>query len=172
MEEGESILVFPGGAREVFKRKNEAHQLIWKQRTGFARLAIQYGYDIIPFAALGGDDCFDIAIDADDVQNNKVSKWMIEKLKLEKKLRGGDMIPTIATGVARTPVPRPERLYFSFGERISTTHTVPSKQGEWYIREIVAQSIEKQLAMLEDYRQQDREKNWSWLRKKLTHEHI
>lgn len=168
MQNGESILVFPGGAREVFKRKNEAHQLIWKQRTGFARMAIEHGYDIVPFAALGGDDCFEIAVDADDIQNNKVASWMLKKLHLEDKTRDGEILPTISTGIAKLPIPRPERLYFSFGERISTQNSTASKQGEWYVRELVAQSIEQQLMELDRYRQQDRLENWGWLRKKLT----
>ena len=52
MEAGQHILVFPGGGREVMRRKGEAYQLIWKQRTGFARLAIEHGYDIIPFGSV------------------------------------------------------------------------------------------------------------------------
>ncbi len=39
MQQGYSILVFPGGGREVLKRKGEAYQLIWKQRYGFLKLA-------------------------------------------------------------------------------------------------------------------------------------
>lgn len=171
MQNGESILVFPGGAREVFKRKNEKHQLIWKERTGFARLAIQHGYDIVPFAALGGDDCFDIAIDADDIQNNKASMWLLNKLNLQDKIRGGEMLPTLATGLAKLPIPRPERLYFNFGERISTKGVAATQQGQWCVREQVQDSIEKLLMELQHYRDQDRVENWSWLRKKMTHEH-
>ena len=78
MQKGESILVYPGGSREVFKRKGEKYQLIWKQRTGFARMAIEHGYDIIPFAALGGDDCYDIVLDANDIQSNKFSSGLIK----------------------------------------------------------------------------------------------
>jgi len=33
MRRGEHLLVFPGGAREVFKHKGEAYRLIWKERT-------------------------------------------------------------------------------------------------------------------------------------------
>ena len=37
MERGEAILVFPGGGREVMKRKDEDYVLIWKERLGFVR---------------------------------------------------------------------------------------------------------------------------------------
>ena len=35
MQQGYSILVFPGGGREVLKREGEQYHLIWKQRYGF-----------------------------------------------------------------------------------------------------------------------------------------
>ena len=65
MGERESILVFPGGAREVFKRKGEKYRLLWGDRMGFAHLAIEHGYSIVPFSAVGAEDAFDILIDAD-----------------------------------------------------------------------------------------------------------
>ncbi len=63
----ESILVFPGGAREVFKRKGEKYKLIWGERVGFARMAIQHRYPIIPFAAVGAEEAWDIVLDANDL---------------------------------------------------------------------------------------------------------
>ena len=62
---GEAVLVYPGGGREVAKRKGEKYQLIWKQRTGFARLAIEAGCLIVPFGAVGAEDSYDILLDAD-----------------------------------------------------------------------------------------------------------
>ena len=67
MRAGESILVFPGGGREVAKRKGEKYKLIWKNRVGFARMAIRFGCPIVPFAAVGAEDAFDILLDANDL---------------------------------------------------------------------------------------------------------
>ena len=53
---GQHLMVFPGGQREVFKRKNEAYRLIWKERIGFVTLAAAFGYPIVPFASLGADE--------------------------------------------------------------------------------------------------------------------
>lgn len=36
MQAGQSILVFPGGGREVMRRKGEAYRLIWKRCRGGA----------------------------------------------------------------------------------------------------------------------------------------
>jgi 1-acyl-sn-glycerol-3-phosphate acyltransferase len=60
MEAGEHVLVFPGGRREVCKQKGEAYQLIWRNRTGFAHMAVAHGYDIIPVATIGAEEMFDI----------------------------------------------------------------------------------------------------------------
>ena len=168
MESGQSIIVFPGGAREVMRRKGEKYQLIWKKRTGFARLAIEHGYDIIPFASVGADDCFDIVIDANDIQQNATARKVLKAFKLNDKLRGGDIMPPIPVGVGYLPIPKPQRFYFSFGERISTLNVEDDEQGIWDIREQVAQSIEDQISELKKYRPTDKKQNWSWLRKKLT----
>ena len=63
MDERQTVLVFPGGSREVNKRRGEKYQLMWKERIGFARLAIEYGYPIVPFAAVGAEEMLDIVID-------------------------------------------------------------------------------------------------------------
>jgi 1-acyl-sn-glycerol-3-phosphate acyltransferase len=43
MRDRQTVLVFPGGAREVNKRRGEKYQLMWKERLGFARLSIERG---------------------------------------------------------------------------------------------------------------------------------
>ncbi len=58
-------MVFPGGGREVNKRKNERYKLVWKNRLGFARLAIQHAYPIVPFASVGAEHGIDIVLDTD-----------------------------------------------------------------------------------------------------------
>jgi len=114
MRAGESILVFPGGGREVCKRKGEKYGLVWKERTGFARMAIEHGYPIIPVSAIGADDCFDILIDANDILNTPL-RGPIERLGLRE-----DLIPPLIRGVGLSVWPRPERFYFRFGEVIET----------------------------------------------------
>jgi hypothetical protein len=41
MRDHQTILVFPSGSREVFKRRGQQYQLLWRERMGFARLAIE-----------------------------------------------------------------------------------------------------------------------------------
>ena len=54
------VLLFPGGAREVVKRKDEAYQLMWKETPDFVRLAAKCKALIVPFAAVGADDAYDV----------------------------------------------------------------------------------------------------------------
>ena len=57
---------------QVNKRKGEMYKLIWKDKPDFVRMAAKSNALIIPFAAVGGDDAFDIAMDTDEVLANPV----------------------------------------------------------------------------------------------------
>ncbi|MDF1667086.1 MAG: lysophospholipid acyltransferase family protein, partial [Planctomycetota bacterium] len=85
MSQGESILVFPGGAREVAKKKGEKYQLIWKSRVGFARMAIKHQCTIVPFAAVGVEDMFDIVLDSDGVMATPLG-FLLRELSFRKDL--------------------------------------------------------------------------------------
>lgn len=167
MQQGESVLVFPGGAREVMRRRDEKYSLIWKRRTGFARMAIQNGYDIIPFASVGADDCFDILYDADDLQRSNMLRPLLGQKSVARIFRNGDVLPPMVRGLGPTLLPRPQRFYFSFGQRISSAEFGAGEDDLWALREQVAERIEMQITSLLDYREQDR-LNWSMLRKTLT----
>lgn len=57
MKAGQPLLVFPGGSDEVFRtRKIEPYTLLWKERKGFAKLALEHGYTIVPIASVGADE--------------------------------------------------------------------------------------------------------------------
>ncbi|MBW2243696.1 MAG: acyltransferase family protein [Deltaproteobacteria bacterium] len=122
-EDGEQVLVFPGGGREVTRRKGEAYQLIWKERIGFARLAIEHGVPIVPFASVGVDDMFEILADANDLMDSPIGS-LLERLGVTEKswwFRGGEMIPPISWGSGPAGLPRLERQYFHFSAPIDVT---------------------------------------------------
>jgi 1-acyl-sn-glycerol-3-phosphate acyltransferase len=112
MHRGENILVFPGGAREVNKRKGEKYELIWRERLGFARLAIEHSYSIVPFAAVGAEEMLDVIVD----ETNPA----YQKFAAATKKVTGLPLPPIVRGLGPTPLPRPQRLYFWFGGPIRT----------------------------------------------------
>ncbi len=49
---GESVLLFPGGARELYGPKDV---IDWKGRRGYARIAAKAGVPVVPFAIAGAD---------------------------------------------------------------------------------------------------------------------
>lgn len=174
MRAGESVLVFPGGAREVWRRRDEQYTLVWKQRLGFVRQAILHGYDIIPFASVGPDDCYTVLADANDALGMPWLRRLIEHEGLCQWLRGGDMIPPLGIGIGLTLLPRPERFYFGFGARIPTVHLSGQEQDEqvlWQVREQVADAINAQVRQLAVLREDDRATGWGWLRRTLTAAH-
>ena len=153
MRRGDLIMVFPGGAREVAKRKGERYQLIWKNRLGFAVMAIEGRYPIVPFASMGIEDALDIVLDTDN-------PLMAPARKLAKKLLNVEPLP-IARGIGLTPIPRPERLYFWFGKPISTLEYegVANEDNARELRARTAASIEGGLDYLFAEREKDPERS-------------
>jgi 1-acyl-sn-glycerol-3-phosphate acyltransferase len=150
MERGDLILVFPGGGREVTKRKGERYQLIWKNRLGFAKMAIEGGYPIVPFAAVGTEHSMDILMDAD----NPV---MAPARALFKAVLGTPDTPPIVRGIGLTPIPRPERLYFWFGEPLPTDSYggVTDDANARALRSHAANAVEHGIKFLLEVREQD-----------------
>ena len=58
MRHNETVLVYPGGGREIAKFRGEEYRLRWEGRSGFARVAIESDYPIIPVGLVGGDDVY------------------------------------------------------------------------------------------------------------------
>ena len=120
-ERGEAVLVFPGGGREVMKRKGEKYKLIWKERVGFARLAIEYGVPIVPFASVGVEDMFEIVADAEDILRSPVGELLrVLGVTEQPWFRHGEVVPPLTRGAGPAGLPRIERQYFLFGAPIDT----------------------------------------------------
>jgi len=152
LAQGSSLLVFPGGAREVARRKGEKYPVLWKQRMGFARLAIKHGCTIIPFSAVGMDDALDVVMDAEDFHGSALGPL----LKL-LNVRPERTMP-VARGVGKTPIPRPERLYFRFAPPVETAHLQGRHEEEDVVRQIredVRTRVEEGIQILLAHREQD-----------------
>ncbi|RIK92961.1 MAG: acyltransferase [Proteobacteria bacterium] len=151
-QRGEAVLVFPGGGREVMKRKGERYKLVWKERIGFARLAIEHGVPIVPFASVGVDDMFEIVVDAEDILRSPVGD-LLRAIGVTKQawFRGGEVIPPIAVGTGPAGLPRLERQYFLFGPPIDTRRFRGAHEDAarcLALRREVQQAIEMQIADL------------------------
>lgn len=161
-EAGEAVLVFPGGGREVMKHKHERYKLIWKERVGFARLAIQYGVPIVPFASVGVEDMFEIVVDADDILRSPVGDLLRALGVSEQRwFRHGEVIPPLARGRGLGPLPRLERQYFLFGAPIDTTAWAgrqDDSQACYALRTQVQTAVESQIGQLIELRDADPER--------------
>jgi 1-acyl-sn-glycerol-3-phosphate acyltransferase len=148
MRRGEPILVFPGGAREVNKRAGEDYKLIWKKRYGFVRLAIEHGYPIVPFAALGGDDNFEVLIDID----SRVMQPLAAVLERVGGERAKEVVPPVAVG------PHLQRFYFAFAEPIETLPYGDRHRDQRTLRKVrdkVSRAVERELQGLREVRDAD-----------------
>ncbi len=150
MKNREHITVYPGGAREASKRRGEKYRLIWKKRTGFARMAIEHGYDIIPVAQVGAEESYDVVMGADEIMESKFGEWLREKGIAQKYLKDGDTMFPLARGLAFTPLPRPEKQYYAFGPRISTDgYNGKTDDGTlWELRSTVEMHLELEMTRL------------------------
>ncbi|EKV02233.1 1-acyl-sn-glycerol-3-phosphate acyltransferase [Leptolyngbya sp. PCC 7375] len=58
LQRGASVLVFPGGAQDVFRPHRERHQIQLMGRTGFIKLALRERVPIVPVISTGAHDTF------------------------------------------------------------------------------------------------------------------
>jgi 1-acyl-sn-glycerol-3-phosphate acyltransferase len=149
---GEPVLVFPGGAREVYKRRGQRYELLWGKRTGFARMAIAAGCPIVPFGAVGAEDRFDVLLDMD-------SRIAAPVRALVRKVAGRDDVGTLLVkGSGPLGLPRPDRLYFRFGAPISTARWAGRDDDPAALvecRDLVKAEVEGHIAALRAYREGD-----------------
>ncbi len=60
LDAGLSMAVYPGGSREIFNTDHRSKNTILelKNRSGFVRLAVQYGVPLVPVAVFGERDAY------------------------------------------------------------------------------------------------------------------
>mmetsp|Transcript_9431 Transcript_9431/g.28688 ORF Transcript_9431/g.28688 Transcript_9431/m.28688 type:complete len:151 (-) Transcript_9431:902-1354(-) len=72
LKRGDPTLLYPGGVREAFKstKRGESYKLFWPEvynSADFAPVAARFNATIVPVAAIGAEDSFNMIADADDV---------------------------------------------------------------------------------------------------------
>lgn len=93
LRKGELVGVYPGGIEDSWKlTTTQKYRLQWGHRAGFARVAIRAGVPIVPVAALGIDEMYDV---------------VAREPVLGRRLLGSPRYDLpIALGVLGTPIPR------------------------------------------------------------------
>ncbi|OBB96407.1 lysophospholipid acyltransferase family protein [Mycobacterium sp. 852002-40037_SCH5390672] len=144
MRHDETILVFPGGGGEIAKFKGEEYMLRWQGRSGFARLAVENGYPIVPVGLVGGDDVYRSWTTRD-------SAYAKFSAALSRRLSGRtDMAMPLLRGIGPTLIPRPQRMYLRFGAPIDTTTPLGVTDEQWVdiVKERTRRQLEHMLADL------------------------
>lgn len=151
MAHDEPILVFPGGGREIAKFKGEEYVLRWQGRSGFARLAAEYSYPIVPVGLVGGDDVYSSLTTRD-------GRWGRLSQSLAERLTGrSDMSIPLMRGIGPTLIPRPQRMYLRFGNPIDTAKPARSTPEAWVtaVKQDTQHTLEQILADLREIRSHD-----------------
>lgn len=144
MRHHETILVFPGGGREIAKFKGEEYRLNWRGRSGFARVAVENDYPIVPVGLVGGDDVYKSLVTRDSVLG-RLSQTISTKLT-----GNAEMAMPLMRGIGPTLIPRPQRMYLRFGAPIDTTKPSGGSTKDWVtsVRDTSQQSLETILTEL------------------------
>jgi 1-acyl-sn-glycerol-3-phosphate acyltransferase len=151
MRSNQTILVFPGGGREMPKFKGEEYTLRWNNRYGFARLAIEHDYPIVAAGLVGGDDVY-TSITTRDSRLGQFSGWLGERLSGRP-----DMAIPLTRGIGPTLIPRPQRMYLRFSAPIDTTRPDQIAASNWVstIKERAQAELETTLSRLQRVRDDD-----------------
>ncbi|MCV7443009.1 acyltransferase family protein [Mycobacterium paraense] len=155
MRDDQTILVFPGGGREIAKFKGEEYTLRWQGRAGFARLSVENGYPIVPAALVGGDDVYRSWTTRDGAYG-KLSE------ALGRRLNGRpDMAMPLLRGIGPTLIPRPQRMYLRFGSPIDTSRPLGVDGPQWVelVKDQTQRALEESLADLRALRATDPYRN-------------
>lgn len=151
MRHDETILVFPGGGREIAKFKGEEYALRWQGRSGFARVSVANGYPIVPVGLVGGDDVYRSWTTRD-------SAYAKFSAALSRRLNGRpDMAMPLLRGIGPTLIPRPQRMYLRFGAPIDTTTPLGVENEQWVdiVKERTRRHLETILSELLRLREKD-----------------
>ncbi len=151
MRNNETLLVFPGGGREMPKFKGEEYRLFWQGRSGFARLAIAHDYPIVPVGLVGGDDVYHSL-----AERHSVWGWA-GRLFTKHVLRQPDVNIPLVRGLGPTLIPRPQRMYLRFGTPIDTRRPerIPAPEWEAAVKERTQTALETLLSDLQALRESD-----------------
>ena len=165
---GESVLLFPGGVREAYKRRNEEYQTKWPEQPEFVRMAQRFGADIVPFGAIGIDDGINMLLDTDDLLSipfigQRVlenSEWMpvpLQRRRVNEASTTAAVPRSDELFVQPLSVPRnltPQRMYFHFGRPIRMDSNSPETDANALYRHVKGE-VDASIAYLLREREND-----------------
>jgi len=164
LDAGEKVLLFPGGVKESFHKRDESYSLQWPDEAEFVRPAARFGAPIIPFASVGADEFIQLALDQDELMSMPVFGDNLKSAWGEASRARSDEAAFVSPlGV---PVP-PERFYYLFGEPIETADVDPKNAEQCAaIYQQVKEQVDELLKRLKSGRRADplrkAPERWRW----------
>ena len=121
---------------------------------------MQHGYDIIPVAAVGAEDAFTVVKDANDILDHSFAGKLLKSSGLAHSMfKDGELMLPLVKGIGKTLFPKPVKLYFSFGKRI-TTKKYKALYEDLETQELIKSKVElsllKQFKELFEIREQEK----------------
>lgn len=125
MQQGECVLLYPGGVREAYKGRGEEYKLFWPKQPEFVRMAARFGATIVPFGGVGLDDGFNMLLEPKQIRAIPVLGKLLEdnaKKRIPPARRGtSQKVDVEELFIQPVPLPKlPQRLYFKFQKPIVT----------------------------------------------------
>ncbi|KAH9564058.1 hypothetical protein CY35_04G004500 [Sphagnum magellanicum] len=165
LKEGEDVLLFPGGSREVCKRRGEEYKLMWKPTVDFVRMASRLNAIIVPFGILGADEAYKIIFDGDDMLRSPIGP-LLRALYAQLQISTDNIYPLTALPFLNLPsiipIPSIERIYIHFGKSIDTSNYGCKTDNKDECKELyllVKKRVEDSIDMLKGIREQDPERS-------------
>ena len=152
LKNDEVILLFPGGAREALKQKDEEYKLFWPEEQEFVRIAAKFNATIVPLSGVGIDDSMDIVASGNELLDFPfVGNFLKESMENVKTVREDETL--------LFPLARPRslnRLYFKFGQPITLSDSIVNdKEKCQEIYQKAKRGVEDGISYLKEKRAQD-----------------
>jgi 1-acyl-sn-glycerol-3-phosphate acyltransferase len=149
MQEGQPLLVFPGGGDEVLRsRKLPKYTLMWGERKGFATLALENGYTIVPETSMGTEDMFFSLVDLPVRQ--------VMKLFGDKRSEREYVLPVLV------PSFKFQKQYFRFGKELETKDLETNVSNITLVRDLVQAELMDGFEVIKRTRDQDPHRYITW----------
>eukprot|EP00210_Caulerpa_lentillifera_P001680 g1615.t1 len=122
LSQGERILLYPGGAKEALKKRDEKYRVFWPKRAEFVRMAAKFGATVVTVASVGIEDGVEQLLDSSEVLDTPAGKDLKRLSEIGPKARDGIAAQPDTEAVELAPAVvlplKPKRIYFLFGKPV------------------------------------------------------
>jgi 1-acyl-sn-glycerol-3-phosphate acyltransferase len=144
---GHDVALWPGGEVDSLRHWTDRDKAILAGRTGFVRMAIRTGVDIVPIATVGGPDSMPVLL---------TGRRLAKALQLDKvaRLKNFPISLQAPWGIAPAmlpEIPLPTKIRTAFQEPVEVSHDPAAAEDDDYVQskyDEVQSSIQKGMDLL------------------------